>query len=185
MEELKSYSNEALHEYLGTFDPQSYADIHPNNRQRVERAISYYLTTKKVLSNRKKSTQLTENYDTLLIGIEMSRDTLYARINKRVDIMLSHGLLDEVQELIELGYESCQSMQAIGYKEIIPVVHNEIELNEAVDQLKQHSRNYAKRQMTWFKNKLNVHWLDREKMSLTSMLSELKTLINKRRNEHD
>ncbi|WP_281190729.1 tRNA (adenosine(37)-N6)-dimethylallyltransferase MiaA [Staphylococcus schleiferi] len=185
MEELKSYSNEALHEYLGTFDPQSYADIHPNNRQRVERAISYYLTTKKVLSNRKKSTQLTENYDKLLIGIEMSRDTLYARINKRVDIMLSHGLLDEVQELIELGYESCQSMQAIGYKEIIPVVHNEIELNEAVDQLKQHSRNYAKRQMTWFKNKLNVHWLDREKMSLTSMLSELKTLINKRRNEHD
>ncbi|WP_281198306.1 tRNA (adenosine(37)-N6)-dimethylallyltransferase MiaA [Staphylococcus schleiferi] len=185
MEELKSYSNEALHEYLGTFDPQSYADIHPNNRQRVERAISYYLTTKKVLSNRKKSTQLTENYDTLLIGIEMSRDTLYARINKRVDIMLSHGLLDEVQKLIELGYESCQSMQAIGYKEIIPVVHNEIELNEAVDQLKQHSRNYAKRQMTWFKNKLNVHWLDREKMSLTSMLSELKTLINKRRNEHD
>ncbi len=185
MEELKSYSNEALHEYLGTFDPQSFADIHPNNRQRVERAISYYLTTKKVLSNRKKSTQLTENYDTLLIGIEMSRDTLYARINKRVDIMLSHGLLDEVQELIELGYESCQSMQAIGYKEIIPVVHNEIELNEAVDQLKQHSRNYAKRQMTWFKNKLNVHWLDREKMSLTSMLSELKTLINKRRNEHD
>ncbi len=185
MEELKSYSNEALHEYLGTFDPQSFADIHPNNRQRVERAISYYLTTKKVLSNRKKSTQLTENYDTLLIGIEMSRDTLYVRINKRVDIMLSHGLLDEVQELIELGYESCQSMQAIGYKEIIPVVHNEIELNEAVDQLKQHSRNYVKRQMTWFKNKLNVHWLDREKMSLTSMLSELKTLINKRRNEHD
>lgn len=185
MEELKSYSNEALHEYLGTFDPKSFADIHPNNRQRVERAISYYLTTKKVLSNRKKSTQLTENYDTLLIGIEMSRDTLYVRINKRVDIMLSHGLLDEVQELIELGYESCQSMQAIGYKEIIPVVHNEIELNEAVDQLKQHSRNYAKRQMTWFKNKLNVHWLDREKMSLTSMLSELKTLINKRRNEHD
>lgn len=185
MEELKSYSNEALHEYLGTFDPQSFADIHPNNRQRVERAISYYLTTKKVLSNRKKSTQLTENYDILLIGIEMSRDTLYVRINKRVDIMLSHGLLDEVQELIELGYESCQSMQAIGYKEIIPVVHNEIELNEAVDQLKQHSRNYAKRQMTWFKNKLNVHWLDREKMSLTSMLSELKTLINKRRNEHD
>ncbi len=185
MEELQSYSNEALHEYLGTFDPQSFADIHPNNRQRVERAISYYLTTKKVLSNRKKSTQLTENYDTLLIGIEMSRDTLYVRINKRVDIMLSHGLLDEVQELIELGYESCQSMQAIGYKEIIPVVHNEIELNEAVNQLKQHSRNYAKRQMTWFKNKLNVHWLDREKMSLTSMLSELKTLINKRRNEHD
>ncbi|WP_086427884.1 tRNA (adenosine(37)-N6)-dimethylallyltransferase MiaA [Staphylococcus cornubiensis] len=185
LEELKSYSNEALHDYLGTFDPDSQREIHPNNRKRVERAITYYLSTKKVLSNRKKSTQLTENYDTLLIGIKMSRDTLYSRINNRVDIMLSHGLLDEVQELIELGYESCQSMQAIGYKEMIPVIKNEMPLDEAVRLLKQHSRNYAKRQMTWFKNKLNVHWLDREKMSLTSMLSELKPLINKRRNEHD
>ncbi|HHU6750891.1 TPA: tRNA (adenosine(37)-N6)-dimethylallyltransferase MiaA [Staphylococcus pseudintermedius] len=185
MAELKSYTNEALHDYLGTFDPKSQQEIHQNNRKRVERAISYYLSTKKVLSNRKKSTQLTENYDTLLVGIKMSRDTLYSRINSRVDMMLSHGLLDEVQELIELGYESCQSMQAIGYKEIIPVIKNEMPLNEAITLLKQHSRNYAKRQMTWFTNKLNVHWLDREKMSLTSMLSELKPLINKRRNEHD
>ncbi|NBK47135.1 tRNA (adenosine(37)-N6)-dimethylallyltransferase MiaA [Staphylococcus delphini] len=185
MAELKSYTNEALHDYLGTFDPNSQREIHPNNRKRVERAISYYLSTKKVLSNRKKSTQLTENYDTLLVGMEMSRDTLYSRINSRVDMMLSHGLLDEVQELIELGYESCQSMQAIGYKEMIPVIKNEMPLDEAITLLKQHSRNYAKRQMTWFTNKLNVHWLDREKMSLTSMLSELKPLINKRRNEHD
>lgn len=185
MAKLKSYKNEAIHDYLGTFDPISQREIHPNNRKRVERAISYYLSTKKVLSNRKKSTQLTENYDTLLVGIKMSRDTLYSRINSRVDMMLSHGLLDEVQELIELGYESCQSMQAIGYKEIIPVIKNEMPLDEAITLLKQHSRNYAKRQMTWFTNKLNVHWLDREKMSLTSMLSELKPLINKRRNEHD
>ncbi|ARJ51752.1 tRNA (adenosine(37)-N6)-dimethylallyltransferase MiaA [Staphylococcus lutrae] len=182
---LSSYSNHELHEYLGTFDPESQRVIHPNNRKRVERAIAYYLQTKKVLSNRKKSTQLTENYDTLLLGMKMSRDTLYSRINNRVDVMLSHGLLDEVQELIELGYESCQSMQAIGYKEIIPVIKNEVPLDEAIERLKQHSRNYAKRQMTWFTNKLNVHWLDREKMSLTSMLSELKPLINKRRNEHD
>lgn len=185
MAKLKSYTNEAIHDYLGTFDPISHQEIHPNNRKRVERAISYYLSTKKVLSNRKKSTQLTENYDTLLVGIKMSRDTLYSRINSRVDMMLSHGLLDEVQELIELGYESYQSMQAIGYKEIIPVIKNEMPLDEAITLLKQHSRNYAKRQMTWFTNKLNVHWLDREKMSLTSMLSELKPLINKRRNEHD
>lgn len=74
----------------------------------------------------------------------MSRDTLYSRINSRVDMMLSHGLLDEVQELIELGYESCQSMQAIGYKEIIPVIKNEMPLDEAITLLKQHSRNYAK-----------------------------------------
>lgn len=178
---LSSYSNEALHDYLGTFDPVSQEAIHPNNRQRVERAIAYYFKTKKLMSNRKKSTQLTENYDTLIAGIEMSRETLYQRINKRVDIMLSQGLLDEVQELIDQGFLSCQSMQAIGYKEMIPVITNNMDVEIATEQLKQHSRNYAKRQMTWFKNKLDVHWLDREKMSLTSMLSELTTQINKRR----
>ncbi|MDO5375567.1 MAG: tRNA (adenosine(37)-N6)-dimethylallyltransferase MiaA [Staphylococcus rostri] len=184
MAELAAYSNEALHEYLGTFDPESQEAIHPNNRQRVERAIVYYLKTKKVMSKRKKSTQLTENYDTLIAGIEMSRETLYQRINNRVDIMLSQGLLDEVQELIDQGYASCQSMQAIGYKEMIPVVTDGKDIDVATEELKQHSRNYAKRQMTWFKNKLNVHWLDREKLSLTSMLSELTTQINKRRYEN-
>lgn len=178
MEVLKNYSNEELHDYLGTFDPASQANIHPNNRQRVERAIAYYLKTKKILSNRKKSHQLTENYDTLLLGIEMSRDTLYRRINKRVDIMLSLGLLAEVERLIELGYESCQSMQAIGYKELIPVVHDEMEIEQATDLLKQHSRNYAKRQLTWFKNKLNVHWLDRERMSLPEMLDDILARIH-------
>ncbi|REH74881.1 tRNA (adenosine(37)-N6)-dimethylallyltransferase MiaA [Staphylococcus felis] len=182
MEKFERYSNLELHQYLRTFDPQSSDDIHPNNRQRVLRAIEYYLKTKKILSNRKKSTQLTENYDTLLIGIEMSRDTLYDRINNRVDIMLSQGLLNEVQQLIELGYETCQSMQAIGYKELVPVVNGEMELDVAIEKLKQNSRRYAKRQLTWFKNQLNVHWLDREKMSLASMLSELTTRINKRSN---
>ncbi|REH96481.1 tRNA (adenosine(37)-N6)-dimethylallyltransferase MiaA [Staphylococcus felis] len=182
MEKFERYSNLELHQYLRTFDPQSSDDIHPNNRQRVLRAIEYYLKTKKILSNRKKSTQLTENYDTLLIGIEMSRDTLYNRINNRVDIMLSQGLLNEVQQLIELGYETCQSMQAIGYKELVPVVNGEMELDVAIEKLKQNSRRYAKRQLTWFKNQLNVHWLDREKMSLASMLSELTTRINKRSN---
>ncbi|MCS4486333.1 tRNA (adenosine(37)-N6)-dimethylallyltransferase MiaA [Staphylococcus americanisciuri] len=184
MNMLKTYTNEELHDYLGTFDPESQQAIHPNNRQRVERAIVYYLKTKKVMSKRKKSTQLTENYDTLIAGIEMSREILYQRINNRVDIMLSQGLLDEVQELIEQGYVSCQSMQAIGYKEMIPVITDGMDVDVATELLKQHSRNYAKRQMTWFKNKLNVHWLDREKMSLTSMLSELTTQINKRRNEN-
>ncbi|MCG3398694.1 tRNA (adenosine(37)-N6)-dimethylallyltransferase MiaA [Staphylococcus massiliensis] len=182
MDELSKLDNEALHHYLGEFDPVSKENIHPNNRVRVERAIKYYLKTKKILSNRKKTVQLTENYDTLLLGIEMSRETLYDRINKRVDIMLSHGLMNEVQELIEQGYESCQSMQAIGYKELVPVVNDELDFDSAVSKLKQHSRNYAKRQMTWFKNKLNVHWLDKENMTLSLMLDEVTAQIKKRRN---
>ncbi|MEB6322613.1 tRNA (adenosine(37)-N6)-dimethylallyltransferase MiaA [Staphylococcus xylosus] len=181
LSELDQLSNEALHQYLASFDEVSAQDIHPNNRKRVRRAIQYYLKTKKLLSSRKKVQQFTENYDTLLLGIEMSRGILYQRINKRVDIMLERGLLSEVQQLVDNGYETSQSMQAIGYKEIVPVIKQELSLDEATEKLKQHSRNYAKRQMTWFKNKLDVLWLDREKMSLSLMLEEVSVQIQKRR----
>lgn len=179
--ELDQLSNDELHQYLASFDEISAQDIHPNNRKRVRRAIQYYLKTKKLLSSRKKVQQFTENYDTLLLGIEMSRDILYQRINTRVDIMLERGLLSEVKQLVENGYETSQSMQAIGYKEIVPVINGQISLDEATNKLKQHSRNYAKRQMTWFKNKLDVLWLDREKMSLSLMLDEVSVQIQKRR----
>lgn len=181
LSELDQLTNEALHQYLASFDEVSAQDIHPNNRKRVRRAIQYYLKTKKLLSSRKKVQQFTENYDTLLLGIEMSRDILYQRINKRVDIMLERGLVSEVQQLVDNGYETSQSMQAIGYKEIVPVIKQELSLDEATEKLKQHSRNYAKRQMTWFKNKLDVLWLDREKMSLSLMLEEVSVQIQKRR----
>ena len=95
----------------------------------------------------------------------MSRKTLYSRINKRVDIMLSHGLFNEVKNLVEQGYESTQSMQAIGYKELVPVVNGELSIDQAVETLKQHSRQYAKRQLTWFKNKLTVQWFNRDNVT--------------------
>ncbi|UMT81757.1 tRNA (adenosine(37)-N6)-dimethylallyltransferase MiaA [Staphylococcus roterodami] len=177
MKEIEQLDNQQLHDYLAQFDAMSAENIHKNNRQRVLRAIEYYFKTKKLLSNRKKVQQFTENYDTLLIGIEMSRKTLYSRINKRVDIMLDHGLFKEVQQLVEQGYESCQSMQAIGYKELIPVINGQMIYEDAVNELKQHSRQYAKRQMTWFKNKMSVHWLDKENMSLQMMLDEITTQI--------
>ena len=183
--ELEQLNNNKLHEYLASFDKESAKDIHPNNRKRVLRAIEYYLKTKKLLSSRKKVQQFTENYDTLLIGIEMSRETLYLRINKRVDIMLGHGLFNEVKHLVEQGFEASQSMQAIGYKELVPVIKGNISMESAVEKLKQHSRQYAKRQLTWFKNKMNVHWLNKERMSLQMMLDEITTQINKRSSRHD
>ena len=183
--ELEQLNNNKLHEYLASFDKESAKDIHPNNRKRVLRAIEYYLKTKKLLSSRKKVQQFTENYDTLLIGIEMSRETLYLRINKRVDIMLGHGLFNEVKHLVEQGFEASQSMQAIGYKELVPVIKGNISMESAVEKLKQHSRQYAKRQLTWFKNKMNVHWLNKERMSLQMMLDEITPQINKRSTEHD
>ena len=185
LQKLEPLTNQEVHDYLATFDPQSAKDIHPNNRKRVLRAIEYYLNTKKLISSRKKVQQFTENYDTLLIGIEMSRETLYFKINKRVDIMLGHGLFKEVQQLVEQGFETSQSMQAIGYKELVPVVKGNMKMDDAVEKLKQHSRQYAKRQLTWFKNKMNVHWLNKETMSLQMMLDEITTQINKRSSRHD
>ena len=182
---LDQLANDELHQYLASFDNESAQNIHPNNRKRVLRAIEYYLKTKKLLSSRKKVHQFTENYDTLLLGIEISRETLYFKINKRVDIMLGHGLFNEVQHLVEQGFEASQSMQAIGYKELVPVIKGNISMENAVEKLKQHSRQYAKRQLTWFKNKMNVHWLNKERMSLQMMLDEITTQINKRSSNHD
>ncbi|MBL7565361.1 tRNA (adenosine(37)-N6)-dimethylallyltransferase MiaA [Staphylococcus saccharolyticus] len=182
---LDQLANDELHQYLASFDNESAQNIHPNNRKRVLRAIEYYLKTKKLLSSRKKVHQFTENYDTLLLGIEISRETLYFKINKRVDIMLCHGLFNEVQHLVEQGFETSQSMKAIGYKELVPVIKGNVSIDVAVDKLKQHSRQYAKRQLTWFKNKMNVHWLNKETMSLQMMLDEITTQINKRSSNHD
>nr|WP_263313427.1 tRNA (adenosine(37)-N6)-dimethylallyltransferase MiaA [Mammaliicoccus sp. Marseille-Q6498] len=166
---LYEYSNIELHDYLNSFDPETASSVHPNNRKRVERAIEYYLKTKKTLSDRKKSQTFTGKYGTLLIGIDLSREILYERINMRVDMMLERGLLREVSNLVDMGYENSQSMQAIGYKELIPVVNGEKDIEIAIEQIKQNSRRYAKRQMTWFKNKMNVTWFQRDKLSLSEI----------------
>lgn len=169
LNKLSELSNVELHQYLNNFDPETASTVHPNNRKRVERAIEYYLNTKKTLSERKKKQTFSGKYSTILIGIEMSREILYQRINMRVDMMLQRGLLREVSNLVESGYQDCQSMQAIGYKELIPVVNGEIDIETSTEQIKQNSRRYAKRQMTWFKNKMNVTWFQRDKQSLTEI----------------
>jgi len=169
LNKLSKCSNIELHNYLYEIDPETASSVHPNNRKRVERAIEYYLNTKKTLSERKKSQTFTGKYSTILIGIEMSRETLYQRINMRVDMMLQRGLLREVSNLVEKGYQNSQSMQAIGYKELVPVVKGEIDIETSTEQIKQNSRRYAKRQMTWFKNKMNVTWFQRDKQSLTEI----------------
>lgn len=169
LNKLSKFSNIELHDYLYEIDPETASSVHPNNRKRVERAIEYYLNTKKTLSERKKSRTFTGKYSTILIGIEMSRETLYQRINMRVDMMLQRGLLREVSNLVEKGYQDSQSMQAIGYKELVPVVKGEKDIETSTEQIKQNSRRYAKRQMTWFKNKMNVTWFQRDKQSLTEI----------------
>lgn len=153
------HGNNALHEQLKIVDPHSYGQLHPNNRRRVIRALEIFHVTGKPLTdqNNKEESSL---YDTTVIGLTMDRDILYDRINLRVDQMIDNGLIAEVERLYEQGYGDCQSMQAIGYKEILEYVRGNVSEEAAIAQLKQNSRRFAKRQLTWFRNKMNIHWFD-------------------------
>jgi tRNA dimethylallyltransferase len=159
-EKVKERGSQILHQELVEIDPESASNIHPNNARRVIRALEIYHCTGKTMSEYQKEQQPDLLYDTALVGLTMERELLYERINLRVDMMLEEGLLDEVKKLNQQNLRDCQSIQAIGYKEIYEYLDGLVTLEQAVDQLKQNSRRYAKRQFTWFKNKMDVKWFD-------------------------
>lgn len=163
-EYAKENGNQVLWDRLNKIDPDAAEKIHPNNVRRVIRALEVYYGTGRLFSSfqneRKKKTPM---YDAYIICINTDRSLLYERINKRVDIMMEEGLLEEAQDLWKkLGPEpKAQSTKGIGYQELFPYFNKESSLDEAVDKIKQNSRRYAKRQLTWFRNRLeNVHWYD-------------------------
>ncbi|EKN70615.1 tRNA delta(2)-isopentenylpyrophosphate transferase [Neobacillus bataviensis LMG 21833] len=159
-EKVKEIGNEALYKELQEVDPESAAQIHPNNVRRVIRALEIFHLTGKTMHEFQSTQQRDLLYNTALVGLTMDREKLYERINTRVDLMLDEGLLKEVTGLHQQGLRGCQSVQAIGYKEIYDYLDGKIPLEEAVENLKQNSRRYAKRQLTWFRNKMDVQWYD-------------------------
>jgi tRNA dimethylallyltransferase len=152
--------NMNLYDELKSIDPESAEKIHPNNSRRVIRALEIYHCTGKTVTEYQKIQQPHLLYDVALIGLTMERSKLYDRINQRVDIMIQKGLKDEVKKFYDLNVRHAQSIQAIGYKELYAYFDGQISFDEAVNQLKQNSRRYAKRQLTWFRNKMDVIWYD-------------------------
>ena len=157
---------EAVHTMLAQVDPAAAQATHPNNVKRVIRALEIYRTTgltKTELDAR--SREVESEYDALVLGIRFP-DTaeLYERINRRVDMMIEQGLLDECRRLMDAGVfeRSATAAQAIGYKELFPYLRGEMPLESCVETLKMATRRYAKRQMTWFRMHGNVVWLDRD-----------------------
>ncbi len=150
---LQEKTNEELYHWLQDIDPESAVKFHPNNRVRVLRALGYYLQTGEVIS--KESSKDEPLYEAVFIGLSMERELLYNRINQRVDQMMSQGLLREVEGLMA----SQEHIQAIGYNELFDYLNGVTSLDEAVELIKQHSRQLAKRQWTWFRNQMPVHWL--------------------------
>ena len=149
-----------LYEKLMRIDEKAAKAIHPNNERRVIRALEVYITTGKTLTEWQQ-TQIREPlFNHQIIGLTMERDLLYERINLRVDLMMEQGLLDEVRDLHSSGLRDVQSIQAIGYKELYDYLDGLVTLEQAVEQIKQNSRRYAKRQITWFRNKMDMKWFD-------------------------
>lgn len=152
---------EKLWHYLDKIDPLAAKSIHMNNEKRVIRAIEVFEKTGISILNQQgiDFKDLSQSrYDVKIIGLETDRDVLYARINQRVDLMMTQGLLEEARYVYELG--EVQAVQGIGYKEFFPYFRGDLELEDSIEIVKQHSRQYAKRQLTWFKNRMTVEWYD-------------------------
>ena len=153
-----------IHNMLKEVDPVADDEIHENNLKRVIRALEYYHETGMCISDHNKEQRQKESpYNFRYYVLNMDREKLYNRINLRVDIMAENGLVDEVKKLKEMGYgKELNSMQGIGYKEIYDYVDGVYDYDTAIETLKKNTRNFAKRQITWFKREKEVVWLNHE-----------------------
>lgn len=153
---------EFLHNLLRDIDPDSADEIHENNMKRVIRAIEYYRQTgERISEHNKRERQKKSPYDFLYYVVNTDRVRLYERIDRRVDLMLEQGLVEEVMHLKDMGLtRDMVSMQGLGYKEILDYLQGIYTLEEAIYVLKRDTRHFAKRQITWFKRERDVRWLD-------------------------
>ena len=155
-----------LYERLKQLDPGQAEKIHPNNERRVIRALEVYEKTGMTMTEFQQKQKQDAPYEVYFIGLTMKRQLLYERINNRVDQMIENGLVQEVRDLYNNGYKDTQSMKAIGYKEFFPYFKGDQSLDETIHILKRNSRRYAKRQYTWFKNKMDINWYHIEERAM-------------------
>ena len=160
--DYSKYTNDELYKMVLEKDPNSL--IHPNNRVRMERFLD------KINIDKIEPIPL---YKHLIIGLTTDRDILYDRINKRVDVMVENGLLDEVKSFYDKKIYSKPLMGGIGYKELYDYFDNKVSLEEALDKIKQNSRKYAKRQYTFFNNQLDVKWFDVDFDNFNNTINEV------------
>ena len=172
-------SNEELYNKLISVDPES--TIHKNNRKRVVRALNYYEQNNKKFSSKEKTDKLL--YDVIFIGLTTDREVLYNRINKRVDIMLDNGLMDEAKRIYNKNIRSKAVMTPIGYKELFEYFDNNKTLEESIELIKQRSRKYAKRQYTWFNHQIPVNWFDVDFDNFDNTVNNIINFINKQKED--
>ncbi|MGL4913360.1 MAG: tRNA (adenosine(37)-N6)-dimethylallyltransferase MiaA [Romboutsia sp.] len=158
--ELEENGIDYMHEKLRSLDAESADRIHKNNTKRVIRALEVCLSGEK-MNDFSNDLKFNEKYNPIIIVLNREREHLYKRINKRVDIMMEGGLIEEVKKLLQMGYtKDIISMQGIGYKEIVKYLDGEYLLDEAIEIIKRDSRRYAKRQLTWFRRYEDAKWFN-------------------------
>ncbi len=162
-EQARREGADVLYERLRAVDPESCESIHAHNIKRVIRAIEFYEKTgKKISDHNREQRQNDSPYHFAYFVLTDSRDKIYQRIDERVDLMMAHGLMEEVRALRDRGCRrDMVSMQGLGYKEILSALEGEISLEEAVCQIKRDTRHFAKRQLTWFRREKEVIWVDK------------------------
>ncbi|HEY8361377.1 MAG TPA: tRNA (adenosine(37)-N6)-dimethylallyltransferase MiaA [Tissierellaceae bacterium] len=166
------FGNEYIHNMLEKIDKESSKRIHVSDRKRIIRAIEIYEVTGIPMSEQNRDfRKQNDRYNLAMIGLNMDRDKLYERINMRVDKMIENGLIAEVANLLKMGYtKELTSMQGIGYKEIIKYLEGELTLEESIELIKKGSRNYAKRQLTWFRRDSRIKWFNLDEYSNLDIL---------------
>lgn len=163
----------ALQDELKTADPAYYNEVDLQNPQRIIRALEVYRSTGKPFSSFRKSTINKRPFDTLKIGLDLPRAVLYDRINQRVDEMIKDGLVEEVKEL--MPYRSLNALNTVGYSEVFDYLDNKTDLKRAIELIKQNTRHFAKRQLTWFRKDKTIHWLkpdDIRSETITTLLDQ-------------
>lgn len=153
----EQYGNDYLHAMLARSDSQAALRLHPNDRRRIIRALEVQELGGESISQTKERPELV--YESVVIGLTLERAKLYQNINFRVDQMMAAGLEEEVAELLRSGVSpDCQSMKGIGYKEMVAYLQGRMDLSSAVNQIKQATRNFAKRQLTWYRRMPYIQW---------------------------
>ena len=162
--EADSRGIQVLFDRLKSIDPEAAGKLHLSDRKRILRALEVYLETGETITAHNRKTQLIPpRYTPIWLGLDFAnRADLYGRIDLRVGMMLEAGLVEEIRSLLDSGIpEKCTAMQAIGYKEFVAALDGQCTIEEAADQVRQSSRRYAKRQLTWFRRNPSMHWLIR------------------------
>ncbi|HEY4579307.1 MAG TPA: tRNA (adenosine(37)-N6)-dimethylallyltransferase MiaA, partial [Savagea sp.] len=179
----EKYGNEQLHEQLAQVDPKSAASIHPNNIRRVVRALEIYEKTGQTKVEQEANTGDEIVIPHLIFGMDRPREELYERINERVIQMIEEGLEEEVRQLIADGFRNTQAMTGIGYKEWYPFLDGHLSKQAVIEAIQQNSRRYAKRQLTYFRHQLPVHWIDARR-SIVDQVKEMEEIwIEKGKND--